>query len=150
MMKQLIICSIWIIAVTLSSAYVSSTWSSKAPERATSAKLAGNIERKKTIPINVPMLANGIVEGYIVAQFIYVADAKHLQELAVPPDDFITDEAFRTLYSSDVDFNHLQKFDLQSLTKTIAQKINLRLGKEVIKDVLVEEFTYVPKRDISR
>jgi hypothetical protein len=49
-----------------------------------------------------------------------------------------------------VDFNHLQKFDLQGLTKALAQKINLRLGREIIKDVLVEEFTYVPKRDISR
>jgi hypothetical protein len=44
----------------------------------------------------------------------------------------------------------LQKFDLQGLTKALAQKINLRLGREIIKDVLVEEFTYVPKRDISR
>ena len=67
-----------------------------------------------------------------------------------PPDDFIADEAFRELYSGEVDFNHLQKYDLQGLTKALGQKINQRLGKEIIKDVLVEEFTYVPKRDISR
>jgi hypothetical protein len=113
-------------------------------------KKGGDLERKKTLPINVPMIANGIVEGYIVAQFIYLADAKNLEALSIPPDDFITDEAFRLLYSGEVDFAHLEKYNLQGLTKTLAQKINLRLGKEIIKDVLVEEFTYVPKRDISR
>jgi hypothetical protein len=96
------------------------------------------------------MIANGNVEGYIVAQFIYLADAKNLRELSVSPDDFITDEAFRVLYSGEVDFKNLQKYDLQGLTKVLAQKVNQRLGMEIIKDVLVEEFTYVPKRDISR
>jgi hypothetical protein len=38
-------------------------------------KKAGDLERKMTMPINVPMIANGNVEGYIVAQFIYLADA---------------------------------------------------------------------------
>ena len=62
----------------------------------------------------------------------------------------ITDEAFRLLYSSKVDFAHLEKYDLQGLTTALTQKINLRFGNEIIKEVLVEEFTYVPKRDISR
>ena len=149
-MKQLIFSSIWIIAVTSASAYVSFTWQYMATKSGTAMKTAGAFERKKMIPINVPMLANGNVEGYIVAQFIYLADANMLQELSVSPDDFIADEAFRALYSGDVDFNHLQKYDLRKLTKTLAQRINQRLGKEIIKDVLVEEFTYVPKRDISR
>jgi hypothetical protein len=146
-MMRLIASCVWIIVVTSASAYVSSTWRSRAADRE---KRVGDLERKKTMPINVPMIANGNVEGYIVAQFIYLADTKYLQELSVPPDDFITDEAFRVLYTGEVDFSHLQKYDLQGLTKVLAQKINQRLGREIIKDVLVEEFTYVPKRDISR
>ena len=149
-MNRLIASCIWIIAVTSASAYVSSTWRSGSAESGAPVKKGGDLERKKTLPINVPMIANGIVEGYIVAQFIYLADAKNLEALSIPPDDFITDEAFRLLYSGEVDFAHLEKYNLQGLTKTLAQKINLRLGKEIIKDVLVEEFTYVPKRDISR
>ena len=119
---------VWIIVVTSASAYVSSTWRARATDSETPVKRAGDLERKKTMPINVPMIANGNVEGY----------------------DFITDEAFRELYTGEVDFNHLQKYDLQGLTKALAQEINQRLGREIIKDVLVEEFTYVPKRDISR
>jgi hypothetical protein len=147
---RLIASCIWIIVVTSASAYVSSAWRSKDTQSGTPVNKAGDLVRKKTMPLNVPMIANGIVEGYIVAQFIYLADTQSLKELSVPPDDFITDEAFRALYSGQVDFNHLQKYDLQSLTKALAEKINQRLGREIIKDVLVEEFTYVPKGDISR
>jgi hypothetical protein len=39
----------------------------------------------KTAPINVPMISNGTVEGYIVAQFVYLADETSLRELSVPP-----------------------------------------------------------------
>jgi hypothetical protein len=149
-MMRLIASCIWIIVVTSASAYVSSAWRSKDTQSGTPVNKAGDLVRKKTMPLNVPMIANGIVEGYIVAQFIYLADTQSLKELSVPPDDFINDEAFRALYSGQVDFNHLQKYDLQSLTKALAEKINQRLGREIIKDVLVEEFTYVPKGDISR
>ena len=149
-MKRLIASCIWIIAITTASAYVSPMLRSQSGESRKPMKKMEELERKKTVPINVPMIANGNVEGYIVAQFIYLVDVRNLQELSVPPDDFITDEAFRELYSSEVDFNHLQKYDLQGLTKTLAQKINLRLGREIIKDILVEEFTYVPRSDISK
>ncbi|WGJ15681.1 hypothetical protein QEV83_05310 [Methylocapsa sp. D3K7] len=138
------------MAVTSAAAYVSSSWVSRNTDSKAPIKWEGNLERRKTIPLNVPMISNGVLEGYIVAQFIYLADARNLNELAMPPDDFITDEAFRLLYSSKVDFAHLEKYDLQNLTTSLAQKINLRFGKEIIKEVLVEEFTYVPKQDISR
>lgn len=149
-MNRLIAIGIWIIAVTSAAAYVSSSWVSRNTESEAPVRRGGNLERRKTIPLNIPMISNGVLEGYIVAQFIYLADARNLNELAMPPDDFITDEAFRLLYSSKVDFAHLEKYDLQNLTTTLAKKINLRFGTEIIKEVLVEEFTYVPKQDISR
>lgn len=84
---------------------MSSAWRSKDTQSGTPVNKAGDLVRKKTMPLNVPMIANGIVEGYIVAQFIYLADTQSLKELSVPPDDFINDEAFRALYSGQVDFN---------------------------------------------
>lgn len=149
-MTRLIASCIWLIAVTSASVYATVTWKSRDTAGAAPVTKPEGLERKKTAPVNVPMIANGNVEGYIVAQFVYLADPKHLHELSVPPDDFITDEVFRALYSSEVDFNHLEKYDLPGLTKTLAQKINQRLGQDLIKEVLVVEFTYVPKREISK
>ena len=149
-MIRLIASCIWVIAVTSISTYLASTWNASVAESAPPPKNPGALERKKTVPINVPMIANGNVDGYIVAQFAYLADAKSLQELSVPPDDFITDEAFRQLYSSEMDFGNLQKYDLQNLTKALVQKINQRLGRDIIRDILVVEFTYVPRHEISK
>jgi hypothetical protein len=149
-MIRLIAGCIWIIAVTSASAYVTATWKSGGPKDHPPLNKPADLERKKTAAINVPMIANGNIEGYIVAQFVYLADAKNLQELSIPPDDFVMDEAFRQLYSNEVDFNHLEKYDLQSLTKVLIQKINQRLGRDIIKDILVVEFTYVRKHEISR
>jgi len=74
-------------------------------------KRVGRSRTKKTMPINVPMIANGNVEGYISHSSFISQILKYLQELSVPPDDFITDEAFRELYTGEVDFNHLQKME---------------------------------------
>ncbi len=149
-MKRLIGGCLWIMLVTLASSYVTVMLKTTNGEPVTPNKVTTDLEHKKMVPINVPIIANGTLEGYIVAQFTYLADPSALRALSVPPDSFITDEAFRTLYSTDLNFNHLEKYDLQGLTKSLVKKINQRLGGEVVKDLLVEEFTYVAKREISK
>ncbi len=149
-MKRLVASCIWICAVTATSGYVSATWRvDETPAKQAPGKLEG-LEHKKVAPINVPMIANGNVEGYVVAQFIYLVDSHNAKELSVPPDVFITDEAFRMLYADDVDFNHLEKYDIAGLTKELIKRVNQRLGGDIVKDVLVEAFNYVPKREISK
>jgi len=149
-MMRLIASCVWLIAATSLSVYVTATWITSDADGAAPGKKTGAIQRLKTAPINVPMISNGYVEGYIVAQFVYLADENSLHELSVPPDDFINDEVFRELYTGDVDFNHLEKYDVERLTKVLIEKINQRLAKDIIKDVPVAEFTYVPKREISK
>lgn len=149
-MIRVIASCVWLIAATSVSAYVTATWNSGDARDSPQAKQSGAIRRNKTAPINVPMISNGNVQGYIVAQFVYLTDESSLHELSVPPDDFIADEAFRELYTSNVDFKHLEKYDVERLTKLLAQKTNLRLEKDIIKDILVAEFTFVPAREVSK
>jgi hypothetical protein len=144
---RLVASCIWICAVTAMSGYVSATW--RVGETQASNKFEG-LEQNKVAPINVPMIANGNVEGYIVAQFVYLIDSHNAKQLAVPPDVFITDEAFRMLYADRVDFNHLEKYDIAGLTKELTRRVNQRLGGDIVKDVLVEAFNYVSKREISK
>jgi hypothetical protein len=149
-MIRLIASCVWLIAATSLSVYATATWRYGDAEGTAPTKKSTAIQRKKTAPINVPMITNGNVAGYIVAQFVYLADEDKLRDLSVPPDDFIADEAFRELYTSDVDFKHLEKYDVNRLTKVLAEKINRRLAKEIIKDILVAEFTFVPAREVSK
>jgi hypothetical protein len=149
MMLRLIVTGIWIMGVTAIAAYAGVSLRIGGSERVAGDHLE-KLEHKKTQPINVPMIANGEVSGYIVARFVYLADGGDLANLSVPPDVFIADEAFRTLYASGVDFNHLEKYDLQALTRNVIEKVNHRLGGTVIKDILVEEFAFVPRGEVAQ
>ena len=150
MIKLLASC-IWICAVTAASAYVGTAWKLRASAPQVAEEEHGKLEPKKTRPLNVPMIANGVVQGYIVAQFTYTADAAALAHLSVTPESFLLDEAFKTFYADDkLDFQHLERYDLAAVTKTLASNVNKRLGANVVRDVLVEEFNYVSKDEISK
>jgi hypothetical protein len=148
-MIRLIVSCGWICAVTIVSV-AAVCWLRLGDSGTTTTQPAESLEHKKTQPINVPMIANGKIEGYVVAQFVYLADPHSLKQLTVPPDVFLADEAFRALYSTSLDFRHLDKYDLGALTRQLVVTLNQRLGTDIIKEVLVEQFNYVPKKDISR
>lgn len=150
MIKTIVSC-IWICFVTVAATYAAAMWKIETGE--TTAKTSGSekIEYKKTRPLNVPIIAKGVVAGYVVAQFGYTIIADNAKDLAVPPDVFLLDEAFKTLYADDkLDFRHLEKYDVASLTKTLVQKVNHRMEKDVVKDILVEELNFVAKEDIAK
>ncbi len=149
-MIRLAACCVWICIASLASAYVAATWKPGADQAKTAPQQASHLEHKKTEPISVPMIADGNVAGYVVAQFVYLIDPQALKDSSTPPDAFIADEAFRRLYIDKVDFNHLEKYDVAALTKDLVKKVNQRLGAEIVKDILIEQFNYVPKRDISK
>ena len=80
---------------------------------------------------------------------MFTADGKLLRKLSVPPEVFLTDEAFQAIYAGEApDFERLKKYDLDGLKKNIAMKVNERFGTEIIRDVLIEQFNYVPKDQV--
>jgi hypothetical protein len=106
---------------------------------------------EKTKPINVPMIANGAVQGYVVAEFSYTAELEEGLISKPPIEAFILDEAFKKLYADEkLDFRHLEKYDFAALTKDLIVRVNARLSKPVLKDVLVEEFNYISREEVSK
>jgi hypothetical protein len=149
-MIKLIVAGIWACLITLASMYATMSWKA-AHSSSNSSKDASNIESQKTRTISVPIVADGSVQGYVVAQFSFTMDSKALKELPVPPEIFLLDEAFRTIYSDDkFDFKHLEKYDITKLTKDLVQRVNARLNADLIKDVLVEEFNFFTREDAQK
>ena len=106
---------------------------------------------EKTKVINVPMIAEGSVQGYIVAQLVFTADAKVLRQLPVPPEAFVVDEAFRSIYGDQkLDFKNLARYDLAQFAQTVRERVNKRLQAVVLQDVLVQDFNYVSKDQLRR
>jgi hypothetical protein len=148
-MIKVIVSAFWICVITLASSYVAASWKSRGAIAAMPEEALTGLNYTKTNPINIPILVDGAVKGYVVAQFVYTSDAAVQSKLPVPPDPFILDEAFRTIFADErIDFAHLERFDIASLTAKIKTDVNARFGGELIQDMLVEQFTFVTSEEV--
>jgi hypothetical protein len=145
-MIKLILSGLWVCLVTLLSTYAVVAWqTARAPETETQ-KLFGGMESVKTRMISVPVVADGAIHGYVMAQFVFTVDAGVMKRLSVKPDVFLLDEAFRTIYGGEsVDFRQFKKQDLAGLSKQIGDSVNKRLGVRLVDDVLIQELNYIAK-----
>jgi hypothetical protein len=150
-MLRLVVTGLWVCAVTVGASYGVALWTARGYERPTQQEFLEGLEYEKTKVINVPMIAEGAVQGYIVAQFVFTVDARTHRQLTVPPETFVVDEAFRHIYGDEeIDFANLARVDLKELTSAIRTRVNERLGAEIVQEVLVEDFNYVAKSDLRR
>lgn len=142
--------AIWMPFATLASAYgTHQILSGQIPGQPGNESRIGGLDYESIRPVNVPMIADGALQGYVVAKLVFTADADELRNLSVPPHPFLVDEAFRALYADrSLDFKHLERYDLDALTLNLKIATNKRIGKDIIQDILVEEFNYFSKEDV--
>jgi len=142
------VAGVWACAVALAASYFAVSWQGTTHAAAEHApdKLHGGLETVRTRMISVPVIRSGGVQGYVMAQFSFTAEAKALKHLSVKADVVVIDEAFKAIYSDDsVDFRKLRKQDLPNLGKRIVDGANKRYGVRIIEDVFVQELNYVSK-----
>lgn len=147
-MIRLLLCGIWVCIVTLGSTYAAVSWKAAALPEHENAQHSGpsGLRRLTTKSFSVPVIADGAVQGYVVAQFSYIVDSESLSNLGVKPDSYIVDEAFRTIYTGgDINFRKMKKQDLPRLAKLIGENVNNRIGTQLVKEVLIEQLSYIPK-----
>jgi hypothetical protein len=150
-MVKLIFVGVWACLITLASSYAASAWKASQEKAATAALAIPNVEYKKTKEFTVPKVADGAIQGYVIAELSYSLDPAAPKELAGPLETILLDEAFRYIYADDsIDFNNMKKYDLQKMTKTLAQNVNVRLNGSVVKDVTIQEFNYMTRADMKK
>ncbi|WP_319411797.1 hypothetical protein [uncultured Cohaesibacter sp.] len=144
--------ALWIGAVSTLSAYVSGHWiNNRNLSDLSGLPIQEGMDFEKTRAISVPMISDGKVRGYIVAQFVYTIDSATLRELAIPPNPYIVDEAFRAIFNDQsIDFDHLKTYDIDSLTAHIKDSVNNRMQAKLVHDILVEEFSFFPESSINK
>jgi hypothetical protein len=148
-MLRMIVIGVWTCAVTVASTYGVAYWKSHRAATATQDAHVEKLEVRKVKPITVPIISEGTLKGYISAEFSYVIDVSGREHGSLDPDSYFMDEAFRRIYSDNtLDFRHIEKFDLNSLTKELTQRLNDRMGANLVKETLVKSFAFVPKEDI--
>lgn len=148
-MIKLLATGVWACLVTAAGSIVVLSWQSgEVPPVHGNSALNGSAVVKPRL-ISVPIIKEGKVQGYVVARLAYMVDNKVLEQLSFKPDLILVDEAIRTIYmEGGVDFRKLERQDLASFRKALAQNINLRLGVELVSDVLIEELDYLTKEEV--
>ncbi|WP_201752041.1 hypothetical protein [Microvirga arsenatis] len=140
-----VIAGFWVCAVTLGSCYAAITWTVGKPQTEDKGTYEG-LQYKKLPPVNIPIIAENAVQGYVIANLVFTADAKTLREISVPPEAFIQDEVFRHVYADDtLDFRKLSRYNVNGMIGSVREKVNKRLGAEIVKEILIENFNFVDK-----
>ena len=145
---KLVLAGLWVVLVALGAAYGTALYwpSGSSDAKAAAANPSVVLQTQKTRVLNVPMVIDGALRGFVSVQFVFTEDATVLKTLQVPPDVYLLDEAFQAIYSDTaLDPHHVEKYDLQKLTARLVKSTNERLGAPLIKDVLIENFAYIDK-----
>ena len=157
-MIKLILVGVWVCVVTLASSYAAVTWLTGSGAGHDSGNGHGNnghggghksdtgVEHVRPKMFSVPIIADGAVQGYVVAQLVFTVDTTVLKRLPVAPEPLLLDEAFKSIYAGEtIDFRRFKRQDLPALGKRIQAGANKRLGSGLVQDVLIQELNYVPK-----
>lgn len=148
-MIRLIIAGVWVCLVTLAASYAALSWSTQPGPKPADVTTFGGLDYVAPSPISVPIIKNGVVEGYAIAEFVFAAQTDALTTINQPAKVIFVDEAFKAIYSrTNFDFLNKTKRDLSALTKSIAESVNKRLGQELIVEVLVESLNFVSKEQV--
>lgn len=142
MVKTLII-AVWACLITLAASYgVNNVMQSRA--NAPVAVDQTTSQTRKTTEMNVPILREGAVKGYVVMQLSYVVDIAVAKKLPVEPDAFVVDEAFRYVFDDDkIDFAHLDKIELDKMIRLVTLRVNTRMKAEVLTDMGIIECNFL-------
>lgn len=135
---------------TVGGVYGAVTWKSSMsaePNKSENHKL----QILKAPMVSVPILSDGQVLGYVVTRLQFTADFDLLKESSVQPEAFVADEAFRLIYeTAPKDLKVGRKNAIKELSENIASGTNERLGRNVVKDVMIDSWTYLSKQDMMK
>jgi len=148
MIKTLLV-GLWAGGVSLGGAYLAMMLNAQGPDKAESEDGAKVVEFINTESMSIPVIREGKVTGYVVAEMSFAVQKGKEGEEAAAPTPYLVDAAYRTLYQNvAADFEHLKPQDLKELSDQVKKEANARLGEEKVQDVLVSSLNFVARDEI--
>ncbi len=149
-MIQVIVCALLTCIVTIGAAFGMMTYNASGSEHAAEEKKVTLVSAKSRM-ISVPIISENKVQGYVVARFEYVADADLMKASKVPPESVLADEAFKIIYgSAGRDFRFAKKTDVEEVTASVREGVNKRWTAPVIKDVMIDSWSFLRNEEVKR
>lgn len=149
-MFRTLLVGLWACFVTLGATYGGAYWRMR-PSAESADGHAEKLNEHKIKPITVPIIAGGVLKGYVSAEFTIIGPVADKHDSGIDPKSFFMDEAFRLIYAENkIDFSNIQKSDLNALTSQITANVNQRMGKPVVKETLVHNLTFIAREDVAK
>ncbi|ENN90552.1 MULTISPECIES: hypothetical protein [Bartonella] len=113
-----------------------------------SAPVVEEVSSGQTEVISVPILVEGVVQGYIISQLTYLIDKKVEKDVSLPLSVLINDAIFKCFWDSYSDVRAVEKIKFETVKKQIIDEVNQHFPTPVVKDLLVKQFNYLPADQI--
>jgi hypothetical protein len=139
----------WVCVVALGATYLATQLDHSAGTNAATDAESAAIEYIKADPLSVPVIRDGKVQGYVVAQVSFAAVPVKLKGGAADLAPYLIDAAFRALYEdAPDDFAHLKPQNVAAIAAKAKAYANERLGGDAVKDVLIGSLNYVARGEV--
>lgn len=149
-MLRLFMISAWTCCIALGATYSAFHFRLQ-PSQNTSSAHESHAKAQDMKTITVPIIRDGQIRGYVTADFSIIGQETDPHLPAPEIEGYVLDEAYRMIYAeSSVDFDSIQKTDLARLTSEIKSRVNRRLEREALQDILIRGFHYVPREELQR
>ena len=153
-MMRMIAIALWVCGIMFGAAggalYLG-LWKSVATKGSGSHDGNDKIETIKSRPISVPVLSGGHLEGYVIARFAVNVASQQAKALDYKIEDIVADEIFRVVYGTvGGDLRMDRKPDLVKISLAIVAQVNARTKPGIVRELLIQEFTFVTKQDARK
>lgn len=152
-MIKTVVIGLWVCIIALGSLMAAIKVGSTPKPAAAEEQAAPTVDFDRTDVMSVPILADGKVYGYIISQLVYTVDSNVKQKVNVPLGLFVNDAVFSALFGSYSDTKQIERIKFDDVKQKIIDGVNQRFPEPVIKDIMVEQFNYIPAdqvRDMNK
>ena len=152
-MIKTVVIGLWVCIIALGSLMLAIKMGSEPKPAAATEESSSSIDFDRTDVMSVPILADGKVDGYIIAQLVYTVDSNVKNKLHVPLGLIVNDAVFNAFYGSYSDTKRIEHVKFEDVKQKIIDGVNQRFPEPVVKDLMVEQFNFIPAdqvRDMNK
>ncbi|EYS94414.1 hypothetical protein ACMX1E_04570 [Bartonella bacilliformis] len=143
-MIKMIALGLWVCLVSLGALMLGINSYKRDPNIPTTPVSTGEeIGSSDTEIMNIPILVDGSVQGYLIAQLTYVVDKKAAQNIVVPVSVLIHDVIFQNFWGSYSNVRMIERVKFDMVKQQIMDQVNQRFSNPILKDLLVKQFNYI-------
>lgn len=98
---------------------------------------------------SIPIVRDGKVQGYVLAQVTYTAAAEDIKSTKALLNVYVNEAIFSTVYEEEnFNFTALKKVEIADLAGRIRKAANGRAGRETVNKVLVESLMFLDQESV--